>query len=330
MERLPLASVRAFAVVARYLSISRASEELNVTPSAVSHQIRLLERYLGVALFHRQKNKLKLTAPGERYMTEASEALLLLSRATKAIKSNPAEQVLRIGAPPSLALLWLIPRLGQFSKAHRDISLHVTASPDATAHLGGAFDVGLWYGNGGSAGLSIDALGTNRVFPICRPALTRGEHALRNPSDLARCTLLDSNDDAYHPYSEPRQPGWTRWLESAGVIGVGGGRHMNLTPRVLMHSAVQSGLGVGLSRSLIAVDALAAREVAVPFGPALPVPMTYNLVYPARVGKRKDVSAFRDWILAEAQSSTLKLERMLKRYIVRSKSGSRAAAAGAS
>jgi DNA-binding transcriptional LysR family regulator len=90
---------------------------------------------------------------------------------------------------------------------------------------------------------------------------------------------------------------------------------MHLTPRLLMHSAVKAGLGVGLSRSLIAVDALAAREIAIPFGPALTLPVTYHFVAPTAIAKRQDVAAFRDWILAEATASHRRLERLLKRYI---------------
>lgn len=312
MERLPLASVRTFAVVARRLSISRAAEELSVTPSAVSHQIRVLEDYLGVPLFHRQKNRLRLTPAGERYMTDAAEALQILIRATKAIKSRHAAHAIRIGVPPSLAALWLVPRLSRFTRAHPDVSFTVTAAPEPALQLGPSFDVGIWYGHGTIPGLTVDPLGRNRVFPVCKASHARGDHALRHPSDLRRCTLLDSTDDAYHRYREQRQPRWAEWLGSAGVTDVNGAREMNLTPRLLMHSAVKAGLGVGLSRSLLAVDALKAREIAVPFGPALPLAMTYNFVAPPQLLKRKEIAALRDWLIAEAAASQAQLERMLK------------------
>jgi LysR family glycine cleavage system transcriptional activator len=299
------------------MSITRAAEELNVTPSAVSHQIKVLEDYLGVPLFHRQKNKLKLTTAGERYMAQVSEALLLLARATNTIKSARSEQILRIAAPASLATLWLVRRLCRFSKAHPDITLTVTASSGSPTLLEGSFDIGFWYGSGVIPGLSIEPLGQNRVFPICKPTLMQGEHALRTSADLQRCTLLDSSDEAYYRYKEPRQPGWSGWLQSAGLSQTNGARQMNLTPRMLMHGAVTAGAGVGLSRSLIAVDGLAAREIAVPFGPALPLSTTYNLVFPSHLAKRKDIAAFREWVIAEAASSTRRVERMLKRYTTR-------------
>lgn len=317
MERLPLASVRTFAVVARLSSISRAAEELSVTPSAVSHQIRILEEFLGVALFHRQKNRLKLTAAGERYMSETAEALQILSRATKAIKTRHAAHVLRIGVPPSLAALWLVPRLASFTRAHPDISLTIIASPEPAFHIGSSFDAAIWYGHGTIAGLSVDSLGRNRVFPICKSTMTTGPHALREPSDLKRCTLLDSADEAYHRYPEPRQPRWAEWLSVAGASRVNGAPEMNLTPRLLMHTAVTAGLGVGLSRSLLAVDALAAGEIAVPFGPALPLALTYNFVASPQHLKRKDLAALREWMLAQAATSHRDLERLLTPYTPR-------------
>jgi LysR family glycine cleavage system transcriptional activator len=151
------------------------------------------------------------------------------------------------------------------------------------------------------------------MFPICRPAHLNGEHALRHPADLAGCTLLESTDEVYYQSAEPRQPRWAQWLQAAGVPGLTPARYLNLTPRALVYSAVMAGLGVGLGRSLIVADSLAAKELAVPFGPILTQTSTYNLVYPSNLGRRRDIAAFRNWVLAEAEASARKLERMLKR-----------------
>jgi LysR family glycine cleavage system transcriptional activator len=313
LDRLPLSSVRTFTVVARLLSISRAAEELNVTPSAVSHQIKTLEQYLGAPLFNREKNKLSLTAAGTQYMAHASEALSLLARATKMAKASNGHETLRIGVPPSLACLWLVRRLGEFVKARPDIPLAIVASPDPLA-LQGAFDVGFWYGSGLMPGITVYPLGPNRVFPICKPSLLKGDQPLRSPADLPRYLLLDSTDDSYYPYKEPRQPGWYAWLQHAGACDPACNRHMNLTPRLLMHTAVAAGIGVGLSRTLLAIDALLEKELIVPFGPAPKLSLTYNLVVPSHIARRKDVSTFCDWVLAEAASSTKKAERLLKPF----------------
>ena len=319
MERLPLAAVRTFSVVARWLSISRAAEELSVTPSAVSHQIKALERFLGTALFTRDRNALKLTAAGKLYMAQVSEGLLVLTRATRTIKSTKGKQLLRVAAPPSLAALWLIERIGGFMKMHPDIAISVTASSGAPALLDTAFDVAIWYGNGNGdiPGLSVQSLGPNWVFPVCKPAFVKGEHPLRTAADLARCTLLDSADESYYQHSSARQPGWHGWLQAAGVPDIVPKRYLSFTPRILMHHGVRAGLGIGLSRTLLAADALASKELVVPFGPAVPQPITYSLVFPTYLGKRKDVAAFCAWAIAEAEESSRKLERVLKRVASR-------------
>jgi LysR family glycine cleavage system transcriptional activator len=309
--------VRTFAVVARLLSISRAAEELNVTPSAVSHQIKVLEDYLGVSLFKRDKNKLKLTPAGQVYMSQVSQGLLLLAQATRTVKAAKGEQTLRIAAPPSFANLWLVGSIGRFLKEEPDVSINLTAlpQPDPPPLLQGAFDIGFWYGGSGLPNLTSESLGANCVFPICKPELVGGERGLKSPRDLLRHTLLESSDEAYYSYKEPRQPGWQRWLQVAGVSDVVNGRTLNFTPRVLMHRAVSAGVGIGLSRTLLAVEALSAKRIAVPFGPVMPVSSTYHLVYSHHVGKRGDVVAFREWIRADAAASREKIQKMLARFI---------------
>jgi len=317
MEKLPLSSVRMFAVVARRSSISRAAEELNVTPSAVSHQIKSLEDYLGTRLFDRYRNTLKLTPAGRQYMAQVSEGLLLLARATETIKAAKGRQVLRIAAPASLAALWLIGRVGGFMKQHPEVAVSVTAASGSTVLLDDAFDVAFWYGGAAVPGLCVETLGTNRVFPVCKMGFVTGERPLRAPADLARCTMLDSDDDTYHRSPEVLQPGWRGWLQAAAVPEVIARRHLSFTPRILMHRAVTAGLGVGLSRTLLAADALASKDLVVPFGPAVLQQTTYQLVYPSYLAKRKDVAAFREWVLEEALASSSKVERALKPFIAK-------------
>jgi len=313
VDRLPLTSVRTFAVVARLLSVTRAAEELSVTPSAVSHQIRLLEEYLSVRLFEREKNRLSLTPAGQQYMAQVSEGLLLLSQATKALKAAKGQQ-LRIVSPPSLALLWLVDRIKRFSEHYGSIAIHLTTSYDLPPLLG-SFDFGFWYGAGTLTGLTVESLGTNCVFPICKPSMMQGERALRSPSDLCMHTLLDSSDETYYRYRQPRQPGWERWFQAAGLRNYNSATTLNFTPRMLMHKGVAAGLGVGLSQSLLSVDALAKHTIAVPFGPAVPFAATYHMVYAPHIAKRTEAAAFREWISIEASKSRAKLQELLKRFM---------------
>jgi LysR family glycine cleavage system transcriptional activator len=198
-------------------------------------------------------------------------------------------------------------------KAYPDVAVTLTFIRNPEPFLNDAFDVGFWYGVGPLAGFCVDSLGANRVFPICRPSLIKGENGLRGIKDLVRCTLIDSSDEAYYNHRQPRQPGWFGWLQAAGVPELSGKQYLNFTPRILMHRAVVCGQGVGLSRTLLASDELSSRALAVPFGPALTETPTYNLVFPASLAKRKDIAAFRDWTLAEAQASSSKVEKILRK-----------------
>lgn len=177
----------------------------------------------------------------------------------------------------------------------------------------GLFDAGFWYGHGKLSGLHAEPLIGNYAFPICKPSFQQGDHALKSPADLARCTLLESTDETYYQYKEPRQPAWTEWLRTAGFAELTGVRSLSFTPRLMLHRAVAAGTGVGLSRTLLAIDAIEAKEVVVPFGPALPQTATYHLLHATNLGRRKDVAAFRNWVLSEAEASARKVARLLRR-----------------
>ncbi|HEX2829515.1 MAG TPA: LysR substrate-binding domain-containing protein [Burkholderiales bacterium] len=311
--RLPLSSLRTFAVVARLLSVTKAADELKVTPSAVSHHIKLLEEYLETKLLRRTGNKIALTAAGERYVAQVEDGLLLLSNATRNLKAAKDQPILRVACPPSLGMLWLMGRIGGFMKERDDISLSMTMVPDPTILLRSAFDVGLWYGQGPLSGLRVVPLSRNPIFPICSPHLARHAGAIAEPGDLANHTLLDSSDETYYD-KQPQRPGWHGWLQAAGLPDIAGKRYLNFTPRVYMHQAVRECLGVGLSRGLLAVDELAEKQIVVPFGPAVEQPSTYNLVCPTVLIKRRDVIAFTEWIVSEAQRSMSILDKLLAEF----------------
>jgi LysR family glycine cleavage system transcriptional activator len=308
--RLPLSSLRTFAVVARQLSVTKAADELNVTPSAISHHIKILEEYLGTKLLRREGNKIVLTPAGSRYASQIADGLLLLANATRTLKASKDHPILRIACPPSLGMLWLMPRIGKFMEDHPDFSVAVTSVPDPTVLLRSSFDVGLWYGEGPLTGFRVIPLSPNRVFPICSPSLICGDEALQTLEDLARCTLLDSSDDTYYD-AQTQRPGWYGWLQAAGMPEIAGKRYLNFTPRLYMHQAVRDGLGVGLSRPLLTVDELSTGALVIPFGPVLEQTATYNVVYASVLAKRKDVTTFTDWVVAEAGKSIRKLGKLL-------------------
>jgi LysR family glycine cleavage system transcriptional activator len=312
VDRLPLGGVRVFSVVARVLSVSRAAEELNVSPSAVSHQIRQLEQFLGIHLFDREHNRLRLTPAGEQYLAEVSEGLMLISRATKSIKQSREQLTVRVRAPLALASLWLVDRLGRFMQLNPQVSFALVATTsEVVASDKPVFDVAFSYGVNGFSGISAPSLGEDRVFPVCKPSLMKWKEGLHGPRDLTHHTLIDSTGDAPERFGNLRLPGWKDWLRQAGTGDLMIKRYLDVAPRTVMHHAVMCGYGIGLSRSLLAADALASRELVVPFGPALPQASAYRLVIPSTAAQRKEVAAFRDWILEEALDSTKAVQKSL-------------------
>lgn len=296
----PLNSIRVFAVVGRLLSFSQAAKELGVTPSAVSHQIRSLEDYLGVILLRRERNRVTLTPAGRNYLNEITEGFTQVSRATRVLKAAKGKRVIRLYAPVSLCSLWLIPRLALYAKAHPDVALSVTSSfPPALPALG-QNDLAIYYDVAPPAGLRGDALSTNELLPVCSPKLTAGRHPLRAVSNLRFHTLIESTDDIYYDVANP---GWQGWLRAAMVPDTTSARYLNFTPMSLMHDAIVAGLGIGLTRTLLAVDAILAGQLVVPFGPVLSLRSYYYLLSPNGLRDQPDLKRLCDWLMAEAEAS---------------------------
>ena len=315
VERVPLGSVRVFSVVARLLSVTRAAEHMNISPSAVSHQIKTLEEYLATRLFMRGRNGLSLTASGRQYMAEISEGLFLISRATNAIRRTSGQALIRISATPGLATLWLIERVSRYMDMHSHVRFTLTARAEPLLKSRGLFEVGFCYGLVDKPNLAVYPLGRDHIFPVCRPSLVKGERPLLDAHDLANYTLIDSVDDGDNGPSQIKLPGWSTWLEAAGLGDAAIKRYLNVTPRHLVLPAVLSGQSVGLSRTLLAADALQSKQLIVPCPPVLEQPSSYQLVIPTALSKNPDVTKLRDYILAEAEASTKVVERMLRRCI---------------
>lgn len=297
-EFVPLNALRVFAVVGRQLSFTGAARELHVTPSAVSHQIKALEDYLGVQLLRRNRSTISLTRPGRRYLAQISEHLAELTHATKALRASKGQEILRIAAPSSLLGLWLMPRIQRFVALTPDTGLALTAVNSPPALIQNEFDVVFWYGEETANEPRSVPLCENEIFPICSPSIMRGGAPLRDPAALCNYTLFDSDDD---------RPGWHHWFKSAGLPEVDGTRYMKFTPKMFMQQAVSAGLGIGLTRTLLAAESLAHDELVCPFGPAVPVRSTYHLFLASAPPQRKGLALFRDWVLADAKASRRQL-----------------------
>jgi LysR family glycine cleavage system transcriptional activator len=305
-ERLPpLNALRAFEAAARHLSFSQAAAELHVTPTAISHQIKGLEAYLGVTLFHRLNRALVLTENGRAALPKLQKGFAYLAEAVRAMQGPGKRRPLTVWAAPSLTAKWLVPRLPRFAARHPDIDLQVSASDSQldrefspgtvhdSLHQAG-IDVAIRFGYGEYPGCRVDKLFAAAVVPLCSPCLLKGTHPLRRPEDL-RYHALIHDDSAY-----AGRPDWADWLKAAGAEGIDVTRGLHFNHVALAMEAAAGGQGVVLSLTPLAADDLAAGRLVIPFDFSLPVPHAYYVICPEKTAEQPDIAAFREWLLEEA------------------------------
>lgn len=282
----PLSALRAFEAAARHLSFKRAAEELAVTPTAISHQIRLLEDILEVRLFERRPRRVALTSAGTALFQPINGAFTAMREAVDRVAGSKRRRSLTLSATTAFTAKWLVPRLSRFADAYPDIALRLHAS-DEVAELGsGRADVAVRYGPGPFPGLTSALLFEEHFAPICSPNLD-----VERPEDLKHQTLLHSewrNVDAM-------TPSWARWCEVAGLEGLDTtAGPVFLDDSHLIQAAV-AGQGVALLSPVLVTDELAAGYVVQPFGPVLPG-YAYHLVHPPQSDCAAEVDALKDWM----------------------------------
>jgi LysR family glycine cleavage system transcriptional activator len=289
----PLNAVRAFEAAGRYLSFTGASQELLVTQSAVSRHVSTLEDWLGAKLFFRRQRGIELTPRGEAYYRALSIALDQIDVATRRMRDDAAEKVLRLKLPPTFAIRWLAPRLAGFHALHPEIDIQVT-----TSHSPGNFDredVDVFV----QSEFGAPTEGYKRLFgevllPVCSPRLLERGPALDRPADLAGHTLLSS-------MHRPRD--WPLWLAAAGITTLEARGAISFDNAALAYQAAIDGLGVVMAqRALIEEDLNNGRLIA-PFERQTPTPGAYYLAFNAGRPKPPRVAAFEAWLLAEAAKS---------------------------
>src|ERR1700751_1464028 len=189
--RLPsLNGFRAFGAAGGHLSFTLAAAELDVTQTAISHQIRRLEEELGLRLFVRKNRALTLTPKARDYLPGVRAAFNDLRLATDRLLRKDEDNVLTISTLASLAAKWLLPRLSTFQEAHPKIDVRITTSTSLVDFKSGDVDAAIRYGRGHWAGARAQWLMADELFPVCSPALLKGARPLRCPEDLAPYALL--------------------------------------------------------------------------------------------------------------------------------------------
>jgi LysR family glycine cleavage system transcriptional activator len=290
--RLPsLNGLRAFEAAARHLSFTAAASELNVTQTAISHQIRRLEQELGIRLFVRQNRALALTPEARDYLPGVRAAFNDLRLATDRLKRRDDGRVLTISTLASLAAKWLLPRLSTFQDAHPGIDVRITTSTAMVDFRSGDVDAAIRYGRGHWPGVRADWLMADELFPVCSPALSTGAKPMRCPEDLAHHTLLHTSGG----YDDD----WRLWLTAAGLpadISKQPGLSFDLI--FLTVQAAIDGSGLAMGRTSYVETDIAKGRLMVPFKIALPADAGFYLVSPEAKADTPKLSAFRQWLQA--------------------------------
>jgi LysR family glycine cleavage system transcriptional activator len=291
----PLTALRAFEAAARHLSFTRAADELCVTQSAISHQIKQLEAHLGAPLFHREPRRIALTGDGEAWARELRDVFARLHEANARLRARPRSRrpVVAVSVIPSFGARWLVPRLGRFLAGHADIDVHISPTAHLVDFATEPFDIGIRYGKGKYPGLVVENLADDALVVVCAPSLV-ARKKLASPADLRKHTLLHDDDpDA-----------WRHWLDAHGARDVDAARGTVVTDSSMLVAAAVEAQGVALARKSLAIDDLAAGRLVMPFPRAKPFATgrAYYVVAPKARIARPHVALFRDWLRAEAAS----------------------------
>ncbi len=294
----PLNMLRAFEAAARLESVTRAAQELSVTQSAVSHQIKALEAWLGVTLVQRVGRKLALTDLGAAYLPGLSDAFERMAQATARLERLTRRHTLSVNSTSTLASQWLIPRLSAFCAQVPAVDVQLVTTASLTEFDPAAFDISIrcftpdelhktqirpaW------RGVTCGAFLPDQLTPVCSPAwLAANTPGPKTPADLAHYTLL-------HSRSNPQA--WPDWLEDAQVQHLQGKNELVFDH---IHLAVQGaiqGLGIGLGNPHFLVDELASGLLVMPFAERVTDKKSYHWILSPQAAQRPEAVAFCEWL----------------------------------
>src|SRR5574338_1006256 len=302
-----LNGLRAFEAAGRHGSFKAAAEELNVTQTAVSHMVRLLEKHLGFALFRRHANKLELTDQGRAFQPGLTEAFDAIARLSEQVGSMQAGPVLTVGVAPTLALHWLIPRLTSFNRNHPNIEVRV-ATGGAMLPLRDDWTCTVRRGAGSWPGYIAEELFPSTLVPVCTPAIAA---SLLHPRDLHTATLIVVS----HLRGQ-----WTWWFEAAGLSGsIQPANEVSFESSVMAIQAALDGVGVAVAQLPYVSAALAAGRLVTPFPIVDRKYECWYLAYRPRRERDPALLAFRNWLHGEAESQRQVHKRLgLTRPLMRS------------
>ncbi len=290
----PLNALRAFEAAGRLGSFKEAAAELHVTPGAVSQQVRLLEEWLGAALFERHNRQVVLTPAARVYLEEIGPLFERISQASARYGVPQAvSRTLSVSALATFTLRWLVPRLARFRAEHPDVEVKLDTSNEPLESLKAEYDVIIRGGPDTFYGYSMRPFLSDERLPVCSPSLLQ-RVPLRSPDDLQHHTLL-------HTSSLPRL--WPDWLASARVPALRAAATLTFDHFFLTLQAAIDGIGIAMGPTALVCDDLAAGRLVAPFdGPRLPS-RSYCAYVPNEKADDERVALFLAWLEREGRNA---------------------------
>jgi LysR family transcriptional regulator, glycine cleavage system transcriptional activator len=294
----PLGFFQGFEAAARTLSFTKAAQELFITQSAVSRQIKTLEDYLGVALFDRRPRALALTEKGAELYRIATDVLDRLQAATDTIKEQSRTRQISITTTTGFASLWLIPRMQRFTSLHRDVDVRISATTDMLNLDRSLVDLAVRYCRPELVPEGAVRLFGEEVLPVCSPSLLRNSsRPLRRPQDLAGQVLLHFD----FPGAEKMVMDWGTWLTALGIGDLKAAGALHFSQYEQMIQAAISGQGVALGRQPLVKELISSGALVAPFNAAVVGTRAYFLVESRLAANKPHVRAFAAWLIDEVR-----------------------------
>jgi LysR family glycine cleavage system transcriptional activator len=289
MLNIPLNALRTFEAVASRLSFAQGAKALNVSPAAVSSQIRALEQRLNQPLFVRRGRHVTLTETGQKLLPGVQKGLAELRRAVQAVSQDRSEGVLNVSMMPTFLQKWLMPRLSEFYRTQPQIDLRINADNTPVNFEQSDFHAGIRFGGGKWPGLKAEKILDDWILPVCSPRLVRETGPIATVEELQQHDLLFVESEI-----------WDAWFRVLGETGRDS-RWPLLNDSLSILMAAEQGQGIALSRwSLVARDIAAGRLVR-PIDTVVQTDWSYYFVAPAHYFDLPKVAAFRDWIVGHCE-----------------------------
>jgi len=290
----PFASIRAFEAAARHCNYMRASEELSLTPSAISHQVKSLEDFLGVRLFYRRNGKLFMTETGQVCLKDLTKILDDLENATARVKKHRQKGNVTINLFPSLASSWLVPKLHSFRDNNPEVNVKMSTSLKPLDFASSDIDMAIWYRKKDDfeehedKKFNIDFLFDEDIIPVCSEKYLEENCPLKDVKSVLNHSLI---------YCELQPEEWSQWCEAVGIHNDEPKQRIDTDNRFLAMKAAQDGLGIAMGRRPTHEDDLLNGRLVTPFPFDLVTGYAYYLICPKRSLNMPSVKKFRAWLL---------------------------------